>query len=271
MNNMEKTMDYEKIMSDRKLFNETVYTPLSEAINILEERQKDPELIKKIEKLLNNNIPEPLKKIGKNSVQFRQIATPNYDTHWFLELSRDNKLKPVFFEYHEDKFTSNNDFKHSLGQLRVHDHMNKKGDNIEEKITVVDFNKYNGKKFSEVMTLWSEPLTDFHNRLFTVCDLSKDGLCFFEASKWFKENGDKAINYYVNFMLLFICHSVLFENFLLSGSEGDFTKTIFLPALEQVSKLTGLKPLIIPIPPMDNELDTHWVSYSTKIKPFINK
>ena len=31
-------------MADRKLFNETVYTPMSEALRLLDERRKDPEL-----------------------------------------------------------------------------------------------------------------------------------------------------------------------------------------------------------------------------------
>ncbi len=42
--------DYNKIMADRKLFNQTVYTPMSEAIRLLDERRKDPELIAKVEK-----------------------------------------------------------------------------------------------------------------------------------------------------------------------------------------------------------------------------
>lgn len=262
-------IDYNKIMSDKTLFRSTVYTPLSEAVKILEEREKDKNLRNKIEKILNGNIPEPLKEGAKNGVQFRQIATPNHDVHWFTELTKDNGLKTVFFEYHADKFTSNNDFKHSLGQLRIHDNLNKKGDHMEEKVTIFDFNKYNGKPFKDIMTLWSEPLIDFHRRLFEVCGYSENKLCFYDASKWFKENGPTAIAYYTNFVLLFVCHGILFENFLLTGSEGEFTKKFFLPAFEKASQLAGVKPLIVPIPPMDNEEDVHWVSYDKKIKPLI--
>jgi len=264
-----KIGDYNTIMLDKKLFQNTVYMTLSEAIKILEERQKDKNLKTKIEKLLNNNIPEPLKAKGKHGVQFRQIATPNHDVHWFTELTKDNKLKTVFFEYHEDKFTSNNDFKHSLGQLRIHDKFSKHGDHLEEKTTIFDFNKYNGKPFKDIMTLWSEPLIDFHKRLFEVCGYSKENLCFYDASQWFKENGAHAVDYYTNFILLFVCHGILFENFLLTGSEGEFTREIFLPAFEKASSLSGVKPLIVPIPPMDNEEDAHWVSYDKKIKPLL--
>lgn len=268
---MIKIGDYDEIMNDRKLFQEIVYTPLSEAIKNLEQRQEDNNLKEKIEKILNNNIPEPLIGKGKKAVQFRQIATPNHDVHWFTELTRDNGLKTVFFEYHSDKFTSNNEFKHSLGQLRIHSKINKNGDNVEEKITIFDFNKYNGKQFKDIMTLWSEPLTDFHRKLFDVLDYKKGNFHFFDASEWFRQNGPRAVDYYTNFILLFMYHGILFENFLFTASEGEFTKNIFLPAFEKAYNLAGVKPLIVPIPPMDNEDDVHWVSYHPKIKNFLSK
>lgn len=270
--NKNKDWDYDKIMSDRNIFNKTVYTPLSEAIKILEKRQTDNSLIQKIEKLLNDDIPEPLRKIDKYGVNEKQVATPNYDTRWFVELMRDNGLKAVFAEYHSDKFTSNNEFKHSLGQLHLHDdHNDKKGENIEEKITIVDFNKHNGKKIKEVTTVWGEPLVDFHKRLFEISGIPTDDLLFYDASEWLKRNGASADKYYERDLLLYICHGILFENFLLKGTEGHFTKNIFLPAFKKVFDLTGEKPLIVPIPPMDEEENAHWISYSKKIKKHIKK
>ncbi len=269
---MDKPLDYNKIMSDKNLFNETIYTTLSDAIKILEERQKDPKIIKKIEELLKGDIPEPLNKIGKYGINEKQVATPSYDTKWFIDLTQNNGLLPVFFEYHSDKFTSNNHFKHSLGQLRIHDnHNDKKGDNIEEKITIVDFNKYNGKPLCEVNTLWGEPLILFHKRLFEACDYKINDIIFSDFSGWLKRNGGSAEKYYEKDLLLYICHGILFENFLMTDdTEGNFTRNIFLPAFEKVIKLTGLKPLIVPIPPMDNEEDSHWISYNKIIKTQIN-
>lgn len=266
-------IDSNLIMKDKNIFYEMVYTPLSEAIKILEERQKDKKLIKKIEKILLNNIPEPLKKIDKNGVIFRQVATPNYEIRWFIELTRDHNLKTNFFEYYSDKFTSNNCYKHSLGQLIIHkDKKNKKGENIEEKITIIDFAKYDGKKLKEVLTLWGEPMINFHKRLFNVVFLDNKNFNFYEASDWLKLGGNKAIDYYTNFILLFICHGILFENFLFCGDEGDFTKKILLPSFKKAFSLAGVKPLIVPIPPMDSDIeeDIHWHSYNDKIKNLIN-
>lgn len=261
--------DYNEIMSDRNKFNSVVYTPLSEALQLLEERQNDPILMKKIEDLLNGDVPSVLK--GKKcGVQFRQIATPNHDTRHFLSISEDNDLDPVIFEYHDDKFTSNNDFKHSLGQIRVHGHANKNDVYPLEKITIVDFNKYNGKKLKEVQTLWGESLIDFHRKIFTFNNYNLNNIKLYDASNWFKDNGEKAINYYYNFFLLFISFGILFENFLLNDEGSEFTKEVVLPALDKVISTTGLKPLIVPIGPLDIETDDHWISYNPNIKDLIH-
>ncbi len=266
---MNKVDDYDKIMADHRLFNQVVYTSLTEAIKILKERQKDKGLREKIEKLLGGDIPEPLRKIDKYGISSKQVATPNFDTRWFLNLMKEFSLKPVFLEYYNDKFTSNNSFKHSLGQLIVYDNLNKKGEHKIKKITIVDFNKYNGKPIKDVLTLWSESLIDFHKRLFKVCGYENENLCFYDESNWLKKHGDKAKDYYENDLLLYVYHGILFENFLLTGDDGNFVKNIFLPAFEKVYNLTGLKPLIVPIPPMDIEEDTCWLSYDKRIEPYI--
>ncbi len=260
--------DYNKIMSDHDIFNQIVYTPLSEALRLLEERRNNPELVSQIQYLLNNDIPEILKE-NKCGVQFRQIATPNNDLRHFVAITKENDLKPIFFEYLDDKFTSNNDFKHSLGQLRVQGSINKKDFYPVEKITIMDFNKHNGKKLKEVNTLWGEPLLDFHRKLFTADNYDLDNLTFYDASLWFKQHGEQPAKYYKDFFLLFICHGILFENFLLNDTDGEFSRNVVLPAIERVMNLTGLRPLVVPIGPIDMELDDYWVSYHPVIKTLI--
>lgn len=259
---MNKFSDKDKIMSDKNLFYNSIYTKLSDAINILEKRSKNQELKTKVENFLEGNIPNVLKENPNCAVQFRQIATPNHDTRHFLSICEEFGLTPVFFEYLDDKFTSNNEFKHSLAQLRLQKGVNKNDEFHIEKVTIVDFNQHTGKKMKEVTTTWDESLIDFHHRLFNVCELSTQSACFYDASKWFKENGNQAIDYYTNFLMLFVCHGILFENFLMENTEGEFSKEVVLPALEKIEEITGEKPLIVPIPPMDIEMDTHWISYN---------
>lgn len=262
--------DYNKIVSDRHLFYETVYTPLSEAIKILEERQKDKKLIKKIEELLGGDIPEPLKKIDKYGVCGKQVATPNSDIKWFIKLTREFNLKTLFFEYLDDKFTSNNDFKHSLGKLIICKKLNKKGNYVEEKINIIDFNKNNGKMLKDIYTLDGDLLVDFHKKLFEGSGLSTKDFIFFDQSSWLKRNGGDAKNYYNKDLLLYICHGILFENFVFSGNGSNFTKEVFLPSFYNVWKLLKLKPLIVPIPPMEIENDLYWLYYDEKIKSLLH-
>ena len=268
---MEKIDDFDKIMSDRKLFNNTVYTPLSKAIKILEERRQDKKLMEKVRKLLKGNIPKVLinKKCG---VLCRQIATPNHETKMFLSITKDNNLFPLLFEYHDDRFVPENEFKHSLGQLHLQKKKDRKGYAQVERITIVDFTKNSGKKLKNIKTLWEEPLIDFHKKLFYFHGYESKDFDFYDGSSWYKENGEKAINYYTNFFLLFTCFGILFENFLISkDAEGEFTRDIVLPAIKEVFELTGIKPLIIPVGPLDVENDSLWYYHDYKIKDILIK
>ncbi|HNW71316.1 MAG TPA: hypothetical protein PKZ36_01605 [Candidatus Paceibacterota bacterium] len=262
---MEEKWDYNKIISNRDLFNGTVYTQLSVAIKTLEERQKDKKLVKKIEDLLNGDIPEPLKKLGKYGISTKQVATPNFDTKWFLRITEDFGLIPIFSEYLDDKFTSNNSFKHSLGVIHLDKGISKNGESQYRKINVVDFKKYDGNSLKNVLTKWGESLTSFHKRLFDISKCKSPNMIFYDASEWLKRNGGEAKQYYKKEMLLYTCHGILFENFLLSGRDAVFAKEILLPSLEEVYNLTGLKPLIVPIPPMDAEEEVIWNFYDEKV------
>jgi hypothetical protein len=242
---------------------------LSEALKLLAEREKDEELFKKVDKILGDHTPEILKNKQQYAVLFRQISTPNNETRRFIGLAKENNLRPLFFEYFDDKFTSNNEYKHSLAQLRVKDHENENSG--AEKVTIVDFAKYDGKKLKDVVTLWDQPLTDFHKKLFTLYGYNLRDCDFYDASNWLKTHGEKPINYYTNFFILLTCYGILFENFLLHDTEGEFSRNIVLPAIEKAMNLTGLKPLIVPMEPIDMEVDEHWISYDKKVKSLIPK
>jgi hypothetical protein len=260
--------NYKKITSDRNLFNQVVYTPLSDAVRLLNERQKDPVLMARVKKLLNGNIPEIF--LGKKcGVMARQIATPNFDSRTFLSLARDNNLHPVFLEYFGDKFVSNNKYKHSLGQLQVQDKIDKNGNECIEKITIIDFNKSNGKKLKDIKTLWGESLIDFHKRLFDLYKL-KD-FSFLEETSWYKKGDEKPVDFYVNFFLLVTCFGILFENFLIDGDEieVDFTNNVVLPALKKVVDLTGVKPLVVPVGDLELETEDFWYYHLPIVKKAI--
>jgi hypothetical protein len=260
--------DYKNIISDRNLFNQTVYTPLPEAIKLLSERQKDPEFVTKVSKLLPGNVPNIFKN-KKCAIMARQLATPNQDSRTFISLAKKNGLHPVFLEYFDDKFTSVNQYKHSLGQLQIQNKNDKNNDERIEKISIIDFNKSNGKKIKEVKTLWGESLIDFHKKLFDLYKL-KD-FSFFEESNWYEKKNEKPIEFYINFFVLVTCFGILFENFLITGDDNEinFTKNVVLPALKRATILTGVKPLIVPVGDLDIETEDFWYYHLPIVKKAI--
>lgn len=262
--------NYNEIISDRDLFNQIVYTPLPDAIRLLHERQKDLNLVTKVRKLLNDNVPDIFLK-NKCGIMARQLATPNHENRRFLSLAGENNLHPAFIEYFDDKFVSNNKYKHSLGQLHVQDKIDKNGNGVVEKITIIDFNKSNGKKLREVKTLWGESLVDFHKKLFDLYKLK--GFSFFEETEWYKKEGEKPIEFYTNFFLLITCFGILFENFLLlkDDAESEFTKGVVLPALEKAINLTGVKPLIVPVEEVELEGDDFWYYHLPIVKKAVRE
>lgn len=265
---MIKIGDYEKIMSDRNLFNQVVYTPLSDALRLLEERQKDPVLMAKVEELLKGDIPEILRK-RKCGVIARHIATPNHESRLFININKEVGLLPVFFEYYDDKFTSNNKFKHSLGNLHIQEKIIDKPSDIK-KIKIVDFNAYDGKKLKEVFTLWDESLVDFHKKLFLCHGYNLDDFYSCDVSEWLKKNGEKAVDFYTKFLALFVCHGILFENFLISkDDEGNFTKSLVLPTIEKIMNILEVKPLIVPLEPLDLEAETFWFHHLNRVNKVI--
>jgi len=261
--------DYNEIMSDQGKFNSFVYTPLSEALKLLEERQNNPELMQKIENLLNGDIP-PVLRGKKCSVQFRQIVTPNNDAKNFLKISENFGLTPVFMEYHSDKFSSNNSFKRSLGKIQIQGPVNKQDQYRIEKISIMDFNKHNGKILRDVVTSWGESLIHFHRRLFNLSEINNLNCYFCDMSEWVKNNGSDPKEYYKNFLLLFSCFGILFENFPSKGEDIDFSKNVILPAIDYVKNIAGINPLIVPIPPMDMDDDEYWTLYNENFKDFIS-
>lgn len=252
-------VDIEQLVSDREAFNAFVYTPFNSAIKEFKKRQQDEILRSKIKPLLPHGVPEILHK-QKSAVIFRQLATPNYEARRFISLiDAIDDLTPVFWEYHHDKFTSNNECKHSLGKMSFHFGRGKKGGSKINRANVIDFNTYNGKKIIDIQTKWGESLIDFHHELFKRA--YPNITSFFDGSEWFLKSGGHAKEYYKVFLLLFVQNGILFENFMLDEKELSFTKEIFLPAFIEVERLTGKKPLIVALAPTEIEGDHFWMCH----------
>ena len=274
MDNLDKKWDYNAIMSDRNLFNKTVYTPLSEAIKILEERQKDKKLKEYVKNNLPFGVPEIFKKGERYAFLSRPLATPNNESFRFLNiLNIMNGFTPIFWEYKDDKFTPNmNEVKYNFAKMTFYFGKGKNGGEKNKKIRIVDFNIYEGKKISQVKTIWGQDLSDFHKELFEKIysdSLPKDTI-FFDASNWYKHSGLNVKIYYKFLFMLFLTHGILFENFMIDNKEENlFIKDVFLPAFLKILKETGKKPLIVPLEPLETEGSNFLMCYTCDTLNFI--
>ena len=244
--------DIPRLIANRKLFDQTLYTSIEDAWVELERRRQDPALNEAIRLYLNGDIPEALSREPR-AILFRHVLTPNFETRRFISLLDGfGKLKPLFWEYHEDKYTPNNELKRAIGRLFFFHGKGKKGGMKLDSLNVVDFNTANGKKISNLKTIWGQDFND--------CFLETE-VSAFDASDWFKRHGQNSGNYYKYFMALLIRHGILFENMMLDEKERDFARNVFLPAFIDIYSRFGMKPLIVALAPTDIEGDHFWMCY----------
>ena len=262
MNPQEKFKNkIEELLSDRKKFQEYIYTPPMEAILELKRRWADK----------NIKITTPILPIFKNgfkAVLHRQLITPNYEVLRFMNIVDCFEFEPILFEYSFDKFVTENEWKYHLGHMCFNFGHGKKGGVKIDRINIIEFNEANGKKISDVKTIWNQKLTDFHHELFN-CRFPQFKNSIFDESKWYLDNGGNAKSYYKPFLSFFIKHGILFENFLLDSKELSFSREVFLPAFLQVEEETGLKPLIVALEPTDIEVDLFWMCHPPEIKEHV--
>lgn len=256
------TEEIYQLVTNRSLFDAEVYTPLSIAIDELKKRNgKGIREVFNDDILLNN---EPC------FVLFRHVATPNFEVHRFISAGDGLGYKTVICEYLNNKFVSNNLEKKALGKMIFFEGVGKKGGAKNHTETIIDFNSSNGRKLTDIKTLWGESLVDFHHFLMKESYGNAHPIVF-DASKWFLGNGINARTYYENLLKIFISNDILFENFLLDDpEERKFIETIFLPAFKKVVNETGCKPLIVPLEPTSIEGDNFWYSYPKKLEQCIH-
>jgi hypothetical protein len=243
--------------------NDRIYISLDEAREELAKRWQNQELKKAIEDELGENFWPEFKNEPRGFLS-RCLPSPDNGLTFFFQCSKYINAKPLDFEYIGDLFTSKNEEKKSLGELRI---------TLKNKkyiVDIIDFQLNEKKKINEIITKTGESLVKFHHKLL---DISEYRLEHPDMTQWFQRIG-KASEYYYPFLCHFVAHGVLFEFFLDEDeSENGFTNTVVLPALEKIKNKFGLKPLIIRLYPQnqnDNE-DFYWFSYPSNINEYLIK
>lgn len=250
----------EEKKEEESMIVEGMYTTLSEAKKEIWKRWNDKELRKKVEEYLGE-IPDVFKDKPRAALS-RSIITPNLELFYFLDLVENIGLNPIGLEGVEDKFCTKNYDKVSLGKLAFF--KSKNSEHIAKgrtKVGIIDMMDSDGKRFCDIDTFWGENLVEFHHRMLKSYNVDIET---FDDFKWFKKRGKKnnSYQYYENFLTLFLCHGILFENFHANGKEKSFTTEIIINNYKKIKKRFGYSPLIVPIVPFADERNSHfWDSY----------
>lgn len=254
------TQDNEESLIRKEL--DEIYTPLEVAKEEIWRRWNDKELKGKVEDFLKGDIPEIFKESPRAALS-RHVLSPNFELLNFLESVKEIGLKPAGLEYLEDKFVTKNEDKYYLGKLFFYEGIGKKGGRKTSSLKVLDFDLCDGKKFSDIRTIWKEDLISLHHKLVHPF-VSDENIV--DMSNNYRRNGMQASGYYRYILSLFICHGVLFENFLLSDVYKDLTEKILLPSYKEVFDIFGVKPLIVRLVPEESEEDIYWRYYPELMK-----
>jgi hypothetical protein len=247
----------------------SVYTPYSEAVRQVKERWADPELEKKIR--THASLPDLVQGFTTpHAILCRSLIVPNREVSYFLDMVEEPKLPHLFLEY-EDKFVGRNKDKHALGKViceKGHDH---RGRCFYKKTTIINFNTEEGKLLGQVTTRWGESLIAFKRRLLEFVHPGQEKHIA-DLTTWFNSRRYATKYYYLDFLSIFLRHGILFENFLLGDpDEREFFYKKMLPSFKKLEELYGIKPLIVPLLPLEFEKNEGWLAYPEHLEAEIQK
>lgn len=247
-----------------------LFTEPDVAVRELIRRREDQQLAKDVSAFLGNGTDISDRVQEPTALLFRQVATPIHETIRFLQLSESLSLKPLVLEYLDDKFVgAGNPYKRALGKLPIFQHTGSDGRDMVRYATMLDFNKFVGKKISEACCISGMTLAEFHHDLLQkITGKSADTLCF-DATSWFDSHGHTASNYYDPFMALLVRDCVLFENYEVTRHLTPFMHDVVIPAFERIETRFGLRPLIVRLLPKHEEERLYWNSYPKNVGPLV--
>ncbi len=238
-----------------------LYTPIEEAVAELHTRRRaitNPTSGTLEQKLLSH----------PHAVLFRHVATPNFELERFAALATHAGLTPLIAEFHADKIVSVNPSKYALVRLAFHGGIGRNGGSRTRYISIADTLAADGMILRDAVTHWGQRLIPFHHELLSMRP-SLSTIETYDASDWLDAHGPGAWRYYADYFTLFIDHAVLFESFLTTPREAQFTSKIIIPAFESAYSRRGLRPLICRLDPPDAEGNSYWLQYPRELQEFV--
>lgn len=244
-----------------------IYTTLSQARDEIKTRWENEELRRRVEKYWGGEIPGQFN-VAPRAILSRGILTPSFETQYFIDLLGLINLKPICLEFAKDKFCSQNIDKIHLGKLIFFHRHDKNGKKLTTKKTIIDFKRSDNKNFDEIRTIGDKDFIEFHHDIYKKHH--NDMMDIFDISH-FKGKRESAREVYEKIFSLCIMSGVLFENFIMKDSHGEkkFSQKIVAPALAATIKRFGVKPLVVPLLPIENEDREEWIWYPGHLEQYI--
>ncbi|MFA5986081.1 MAG: hypothetical protein WC819_01880 [Parcubacteria group bacterium] len=247
----------------------SIYTSLEDAKMEIHKRWNDVVLRAKVEEFLGDDITF-LFKNGPRAITNQYVITPGHDTERFLQLAKEIKLEPLCLEFTKDKFVAKSIPKYLLGKLYFCDEFGLESFANVPYTKIINYNTEEGKRLCDVKTVWGQSLLDFHHDLTDMVMPDLVGNVY-DFSDWFYRTRNLTEYYYLYFLSLFLCHGILFENYVVEGDEGNFVREILLPSFTKVEEIFGVKPLICQLTPSEVLDDLYWWCGAVSQKEIVKK
>lgn len=245
-----------------------IYTPLTQAYKELQERRQNKELCASIKKFFGDKLPSFTDK--PHAFISRPIATPNFELRNFIDHTKTIGLDPIILEY-PGKLVAKNPDKYHLCMMYFHNNFPQQVIPTFSKMKIADISAYEGKLLGSVETNNQINIQEFHHAiLLDEFPSLKDSL--FDFNEWFNQTRNLTDYYYLYYLMLFLCNGILFDNFFFNDTEeSKFIAHKFLPSFERVKELFGIKPLIVPLLPLEDERSHKWLYYPGSVRETIKK
>ena len=192
----------------------------------------------------------------------KALQTPNREFYRFVAQAKLTGCHPTALEYKDDQFCSSNPDKLGLLRLTLITGTNRHGEQTVRRIMIADTASSEGIPLNAITTHWGASLVTVHHDLLKVCFPQ---LPLTDKSTWLHSPGANPNEFYPALLARFLCHGILFENYIDKPREAIFVRNVVLPAFESVCNLFGMRPLIVRLLPERTSDDPSWTWYDSHV------
>lgn len=220
-------------------------------------RRRETGLAEEVQKYWGHLGPPFLPRLqNPAAILSRPVATPNYETIKFHSDVMGLQMHPFILEL-PGKFVSINAEKRHLWRMEFSTEV---FGPVQTRLKLFDRQSAEGRIFGAIILESGGSPLDLHRKLLMAS--IPQHMCVIDMTVWFQQLKSTFSDYYMRFMMLFLCHAVWFENFFLSDHrERQLIELVIFPAYKSVVRTFGCRPLIVRFLPEETESSVDWHKY----------